>query len=68
MSFVVDAAVIGIPHEEDGEQAMALVVKDPKDDLTETEALEYVHGKDFKFLILFFLLTQLLISVIDLRI
>jgi long-chain acyl-CoA synthetase len=42
---IVDAAVIGIPQEDFGEQPLAFVVTKPTADLTENDVLEFLDGR-----------------------
>jgi acyl-coenzyme A synthetase/AMP-(fatty) acid ligase len=42
---VVDAAVVGLPHEVDGERPMAFVVLSPDLHATADELITYICGK-----------------------
>lgn len=42
---VVEAAVIGIPHDDFGEQPLALVIARPGSDLTAESLLSFLHGR-----------------------
>jgi acyl-coenzyme A synthetase/AMP-(fatty) acid ligase len=44
-STVVDAAIVGLPHEVDGERPMAFVVLSPDLHATADELIAYISGK-----------------------